>query len=103
MLVVVEVYFLLAERTKQLLLKPVIYALLVELVATGQRLHHLTRLQVVEADCTGLFVVVQDHATARMFSRSLSTQFGSLTVRCRLQIGCGLTTFFFLLELEARN
>ena len=50
----VECDLFLAERAEQLLLEPVIYALFVELVAAAQRLHHLARLHVVQADCAGL-------------------------------------------------
>ncbi len=39
---------------EQLLLKTVIYALCIELVAATQRFNHLTRIYVVQADFTGL-------------------------------------------------
>ena len=46
----------LAKRTLQLLLKPIIDALAVEFVGAGQCLYHLPCLEVVKTDCTAVLV-----------------------------------------------
>ena len=63
-LIIVEVYFLLAEGAEEFLFQPIIYAFFVKLVAACQGFHHLTGLEVVQADGARFFVVVLCIGTA---------------------------------------
>ena len=67
-LIIVEVYFLLAEGAEEFLFQPIIYAFFVKLVAACQGFHHLTGLEVVQADGTRLLVVFVPAGTAAFAS-----------------------------------
>jgi hypothetical protein len=82
--IVVEAYFFLAKRTKQLLFEPIINTFLMELMWTSKCFHHLTSLKIIQANCTWISIVcfiiclLLARSTSLPYSRTLYRLFATV-------------------------